>query len=380
MTKTKYALILLLILTVSLLLTGCWDRREIEERTIVLAIGLDVVEDKPDMLSISVQIPVPLKISNSGGGAGGGDGAEAVIVMETQSRTVLEGIQVLQNRLNQRIFFGQTRVLAFGEKLARKGLRTITDSFRRDPEIRRLLWPIVVKGKASDLLRSKPSLEQIPSVFLMSMFDNGTKMGMIPDMNLGHFFVDLSTTGREPYLNYLQINGHELIWSGVALLRGDRMVGTLTPEETWQLLRIDDEKDGGDLVFPFEGSGDRLITLSTELIKSRKTFAHLQDRLKVHYEVHMEGNLLEKTFGQNLFDERDIRLIESGANEFLEANAKQMIEKLQKYNTDAMGIGTELRAFHPKIWKKLHWPDAFAEAEITVSFHFELRNTGNEIE
>jgi len=378
MRKISNALVVLL--TASLMITGCWDRREIEERTSVLAIGLDVVEDKPELLSVSVQIPVPLKISNSGGGAGGGDGAEAITVMEAQGRTVLEAIQVLQNRLNQKIFFGQTRVLAFGEKLARRGLRTITDPFRRDPEIRRLLWPIVVKGKASELLRSKPSLEQIPSVYLMSMFDNGTKLGTIPDMNLGNFFVDLSTTGREPYLNYLEINGHELIWSGVALLRGDRMVGRLTPEETWQLLRIDDEKDGGDLIFSFEGDDDRLITLSTELIKSRKAFTYLQDRVKVHYDVHMEGNLLEKTFGQNLFDARDIHLIESGANQFLEENAKQMIKKLQQYNTDAMGIGTELRAFHPKIWKKIEWASAFAEAEITVSFHFELRNTGNEIE
>lgn len=158
------------------------------------------------------------------------------------------------------------------------------------------------------------------------------------------------------------------------------MVGRLTPEETWQLLRIDDEKDGGDLIFPFEGEDDRLITLSTELIKSRKAFTYLRDRVKVHYDVHMEGNLLEKTFGQNLFDARDIHLIETGANQFLEENAKQMIKKLQQYNTDAMGIGTELRAFHPKIWKKIEWASAFAEAEITVSFHFELRNTGNEIE
>ena len=375
--RTARVILLLLILP---LLSGCWDRREIEERTMVVAIGLDIVEDNPELLSVSVQIPIPLKISGSGSGSGGGDGKEAVAIMEEQGRTVLEAIQKLQNRLNQKIFFGQTRILAFGEGLARKGLRTVSDPFRRDPEIRRLLWPIVVKGRASELLRSKPELDQIPSVYIMGMFENGTKMGTIPDMNLGNFFVDLSTNGREPYINYLDIDKNDIKWNGVALFRGDQMVGTLTPEETWQMLRIDDEKDGGDLVFAFDGREDRLVTVSTELIKSRKAVTQLQDGVKVHYKVHMEGNLLEKTFGKDLFDAEDIRMIERDANEYLERNSKQMIQKLQQYNSDAMGIGKDIQAFHPAIWKKVDWSKAFPTADITVDFMFELRNTGMEME
>ncbi len=380
MLLSKFIVRLTFLALIIVLMSGCWDRREIEERTTVVAIGLDIVEDDPNLLSVSIQIPIPLKISGSGGGGGDGDGKEAVIIMEEKGRTVLEGIQALQNRLNQKIFFGQTRILAFGEGLARRGLRTVSDPFRRDPEIRRLLWPIVVKGKASELLRSRPKLDQIPSVFIMAMFENGTKMGTIPDMNLGNFFVDLSTNDREPFINLLDIDKDDIKWDGVALFRGDQMVGTLTPEETWQMLRIDDEKDGGDLVFAFDGREDRLVTLSTELIKSRKTVTQLQDRVKVHYKVHMEGNLLEKTFGKDLFNAEEIRRIERDANEFLEGNAKTMIQKLQAYRSDAMGIGKDIHAFHPAIWKKINWTEAFPSADITVDFVFELRNTGMEME
>ncbi|MFO7291060.1 MAG: Ger(x)C family spore germination protein, partial [Bacillota bacterium] len=55
------------------LLTGCWDRREIEQRSFVFAMAID---EHPKGVEVSVQIPIPIMIVGSGGGVGGGQGGQ----------------------------------------------------------------------------------------------------------------------------------------------------------------------------------------------------------------------------------------------------------------------------------------------------------------
>lgn len=195
--KSTY-LSLLVILSLPFVIAGCWDRQEIEERTSVVAIGVDKVKkENTSLLRVTVQIPIPNQIaSGAGGGGGGKSGLEAVRVMSSTGRTFLEAINNLQKRLNQQLFYGHTRIIAFGEEAARNGVDSIIDGLRRDPQIRRLLWPIVIKGEALDLLKANPKLEQIPTVFLMSMIEIDTKLRRIPDITLGKFYIALSNTAE----------------------------------------------------------------------------------------------------------------------------------------------------------------------------------------
>ena len=75
--------ILFCLLSVSLL-GGCWDAREIEERTSVIALAFD---KHPTGYEISVQVPIPLKIVGSGGGGGGESGQNAVRSLQGTGKT-----------------------------------------------------------------------------------------------------------------------------------------------------------------------------------------------------------------------------------------------------------------------------------------------------
>lgn len=371
----------LLALLLIIVLTGCWDRREIEERTSVVAIAIDRTEQHPDMVTLSVQIPIPIKIAGSGASGGGGGGRESVKIMTSVGKTVVDAFQNLQKRLNQELFFGHTRIIAIGENVAREGLDNLLDPFRRDPQIRRLLWPIIVKGEASELLKAAPRLEQIPTVYIMTLIENGAKRGHIPDVNLGDFFIDLSSTAREPYLNYVEVAGDDVKWSGVALFRGNRMVGKLNERETWSLMRIREKKDGGNIVFPFNGDMKKLVTVNTEFVKSKMNATYRDGKPHVEINVELEGNLLEKTFTANIMDSKAIALLEQSAVKYLEEGTDELIRKLQKeYNTDALGIGSYIKARKPDIWKQIDWEDQYPETEIKVNYKLQLRNTGMEMQ
>jgi spore germination protein KC len=74
-------IILLILMIILISCTGCWDRRELEERISVVAVSIDRVEPSEDgkpMYLVSIQSPIPLKIAGGAEGSGGGGGAEAV--------------------------------------------------------------------------------------------------------------------------------------------------------------------------------------------------------------------------------------------------------------------------------------------------------------
>ncbi|MEF3303058.1 Ger(x)C family spore germination protein [Paenibacillus sp. GYB003] len=370
-----------LLCAAALVSAGCWDRREIEERTSVVAVAIDKSAEHPGMILLTVQIPIPIRIAGSGlGSGGGGGGGKSVKTMSATGWTVVDAFQNLQKRLNQELFYGHTRIIAIGEDVAKSGVSQILDPFRRDPQIRRLLWPIVVQGEGRQLLEATPTLEQIPTVFIMTLIENGARKGSIPDVNLGDFYIDLSTGSREPYLNYVQVNKDDIKWSGVALFLDDRMIGKLDERDTWRVMRVREKKDGGNIVFPFKGNSDHLATINTELVSSGKSITFRDGKPVVRIMVRLESNLLEKTFDADLMNPETISQLERDAVRYLEENTANLVRKLQReYKTDTLGIGSYIKAHHPAEWKRMDWKKQFPETDIRINYEVRLRNTGMEL-
>ncbi|MEW9032953.1 MAG: Ger(x)C family spore germination protein, partial [Planifilum fimeticola] len=246
------------------LLSGCWDRREIEQRSSVFAMAID---NHPKGVEVSVQIPIPIMIIGSGGGGGGQGGQGAVHNFSAAGETVSEALENLQNQTNQDLFLGHTRLLLLSEDLAReKGLK-ILDALRRHPEIRRQIWPLIIDGPAKEALAVNLRLAEIPTEYILDFVENGSSHGRMGDTTLGRWFVNQSDPTRSAYINYLHVEpgmgggqggsvgqgnsggqgGNaegKVFWKGLAVMKGDHMVGSLSREESSPILEIVEEKPG----------------------------------------------------------------------------------------------------------------------------------------
>ncbi|MGG1661864.1 Ger(x)C family spore germination protein [Brevibacillus sp. NRS-1366] len=370
------------------LLTGCWDRRELEERTSILAIAIDMVEGRSDLYKLTVQIPIPIKIAGSSGKGGGGN-ADAVKIMSVTGRTILDANNNLQLRLNQKLFLGHTRVLAISEKVARKGIGDIMDSFRREPQIRRLMWPIVVEGEAATLLKFKPQLAQIPVVFLMDLIENGAKMGTIPDQTLGDYFNQTSNKTMQPYLNYVQASATEVRWKGVAVFRGHKMVGALNDIQTWSLLQLRNKERGGDVIIPLPNTDNGFVTFRPHFVKKKLELkgSHIAGQ-KNHgghaatFVCELQGDIVEVTTNLHLPPEKFITQMQGLIKKEMEGRARKLFRQLQKdYNSDLLKLGLALRAHHYRdYWEKHDWEKDFKNFPSDVVYTIKIRRLGMEMQ
>ncbi|MGG0935208.1 Ger(x)C family spore germination protein [Brevibacillus centrosporus] len=372
------------------MLTGCWDRRELEERTSVLAVAVDIVEGREDLYKMTVQIPIPIKIAGSSGQGGGGN-SDAVKIMSVTGRTVTDAANNLQLRLNQKLFLGHTRVLAISEEVAKRGIQDIMDGYRREPQIRRLMWPIIVKGEAASLLKIKPQLAQIPVVFLMDLIENGAKMGTIPDQTLGDYFNQTSNKSMEPFLNYVQASESEVRWKGIAVFRGHKMVGAINDIQSWSLLQLRNKQRGGDVIIPLPGEQGGFVTFRPHFVKTKLKLndSHSLGNQKKSNHQHsatfyceLQGDIVEVTKDLHIPPEEFIKKMQTLIKKEMENRAKKLFTQLQKdYNSDILRIGLALRAHHYRdYWEKHDWKKEFKDFPVEAVYTIKIRRLGMEMQ
>jgi len=374
----KQRICLILLITLLILMAGCWDNIDLEERTSVVAIGIDRPKKNKRLFTVTYQIPIPQRII----GGAGGEGGKATIVLSATGPTINEASMRLQERLNQEIFLGHTRVLVISEEVARGGIQDILDTFRRSPQMRRLMWPMITKGSAKHMLQTNTKLEQIPTIYIMDLVENGARYGLFPDISLGKFFNDLSDESREPILNYVLSTENEYKWLGAAVFLKDRMIGELNENEVWSLLHLRDEKKGVSFDVACGKSADKktlYATFNPKTIEVKRKFVPRGESYYASYRVRLEGDIIESQCPLDFSKEKNLVAIQSELNKVATKRAQDLIAKLQnKYKLDALGLGTFVRATHPLWWNDDKWREVFPKGQIDVKYSVLIRRTGME--
>jgi spore germination protein len=140
---------LLLLIFCVIFFTGCWDKVEIENRAFVVAMGIDKGEEN---YVVTLSIPVSDDEENS------------ERVKSATGRTIPEALKKLDKKDNKQLFYGQTKVIVFGEDLlddrelfcgALKSLDNVLESTRR--------IHVLAAKDAEKILETKPPDEIFPN-------------------------------------------------------------------------------------------------------------------------------------------------------------------------------------------------------------------------
>jgi spore germination protein KC len=394
--------LLILFTTIVPLLSGCWDRLEIEERAVVLGISVDEAVHKQaqsevthlksafpkppsKMIQVTVQIAVPGRIplgpSESGGGGSGKN--KPVWVLSAEGYTIDDALMVLQQQLAEPMFFGHLRIIVISEKIARSGVQNLNDYLRRSPEVRRLAWMVVSKGVAAELMKAAPQLERVPSLYLLAMMDNAIRMGKLPNDFLGIFWSADSSRGREPYLPYVEIKKKgNLEISGLAYFRGDKMVGATKPLEIALFMAATGVKTGGYNVYEHLPDSPDTIMFKATTRKARTKVTMKNGRPQILLNLRIEGNIEEKsTELYNIKSHKTIVQIQDELSKSSEEGIKKLIKKMQRSGSDIFGFGEYIRAKEPGYWNReikteKKWQEEFKNLTVDVKTDIRIRRVG----
>ena len=369
MRKTKLLALLLLLLSVALFTTGCWNRKELDKLGIVSAIGIDKEEDGKVKLTVQIIKPMPAKK-----GGGGGEKEKPVIILSSTGETVFDAVRNFVEKSGRKLFHPHNSVIVLGEKMAREGVLPVIDWFNRDHEVRPLAWVMVTKGEASDIILTKSELERIPGHQIEMMLQGYGGVSKTVPVHLLEFYEKLTSESDHPVLGRIQVKEEidktstfEL--KGAGVFRKDKLIGWLDPLETRGYLWIRDKVKSGIITVTCPENENKLVSL--EIIKAGSKIKPELKEGKIRYriEVKVKSNIGENMCNEKLAKPEIIALLEEEQRAAVEQEIKTLVKQAQeKFKVDILGLGVATMRQYPEEWKELkdRWEEKFPQVEVEV--------------
>ncbi len=375
------------------LLTGCWDRVEIQERGFVVGVAIDVSENEAEeegtgekeerakgkeRYVVTYQFVAPEGLQGDGGG-----NAESFFNLTTEGASMMETARLLATRTSRTPYFGHIKTLIISEDVAKRGrLADVVDFFLRDHEMRRGTKVMIAKGKAKDVFDFKPPIEKMPVMFIRSVAENIHRTGRIyPPVRIGdlHELLLRQTSYALPRITGKK---EEVKVAGSAVIQGNtnRMVGWLGEEETIGLNCMRGEIEGGLEKVEVE---DNLVMYEFRG-KNTSIEADVSDIENIKFTITMEseGFIPESLKTVDWMSEKVVREVEKRIGKETVRIASKALNKLHKeFKVDAIGLGRHLYTHHPKVWDKIQhdWDigkNYFAKSTIELKAKAIVRNSG----
>ncbi|MHB8170561.1 MAG: Ger(x)C family spore germination protein [Thermincolia bacterium] len=399
----KLASLMILVLLTSTL-SGCWDRRELEELAFVLTIGVDQGTQGRYLWTFQIAIPRQLAGGQSGGG-GGGDGKSSTTTISVESTTIFDALNLLNSFVGRKANLMHAKAIIISEAVARRDpvpLRT----FGRYREIRRDLFVMIAEGKAKDIITSlKPVLEQNPAKFIETLVLNASFTGLMPKTQLHDYLTNMESRALEatailvgktgglsqpkkvspnvsaPYFpgEIPREGGSPAEIIGVAVFNGARMVGKLNGTENRIMAMLTGHFKRGFITFSDPLASGKNIAMDVR--PGRPPVTQLQFKgniplITVH--LNLEADILAIQSLVNYTRPEMIKKLEKIAENEIRKNVIEVIKKTQNMSADIFGFGIKAQCMMQTYsqWENLPWHDLYPNAEVHVTVHVNIRRIG----
>lgn len=378
----KYLLILLILSP--LLLTGCWDRWEVDERGMVLGVGLDKlpsVQGESKQLQVTMQLVEPGSVAGQmkEGGLGGEGEAFWNMTMQHEGSTE-EAIRLAALKINREPYFEHLQAVVIGEKLAAEGtMEKYLDSLLRNSEVRKRVKVLVTPATAKEVLEVKPKQEAVTAVYLVGLQENNQMMSTFaPPVDLGKLSRYIHE-GRDYLIPRVIPGKDEVTLSGSGVFKGERLVGWLGENESQGACLILGEIKVGAVVARMpQVERDDLYVFEFMDTRSRILPQVKGEELSFKIQIRSEGRLVEHQGPANTLEKDHLRAMEQELAREMERQVLAAIKKTQEYKADVFGFARMLEKRHPALWKELRgdWDQIYPHLDVEVEIQAYIRRVG----
>ncbi|ASS64983.2 MULTISPECIES: Ger(x)C family spore germination protein [unclassified Paenibacillus] len=341
------------------LLSGCWDSKDVDNRLMMGAMGLE--KGSGQSLNVWMRFPLPKTAQSTEG--------KDFYAMSQSGLTVADAINQARYKLPKSLDASSTRALLLDESMAHYGLKSYLEFAVRERSVPLDAVVAVVKGKMSRIFTSPNPTGEFSGIYTKLFFE--PYAGGIPRKNKTMLWEIYSKLYNPLQANLIPIlregtqNSFEL--DGNAIFAKDRMVGELTKDESL-IYEI--------ITHRFHDSEVKLM--------SRSDVKIVHNRTRVNTElsngrplIRVDSSLIVTLVDSSQMNEMTEREVIRELQEDLELQAKSMFAKTQKAGADIFGFGNRFRSrLQPYQYEE--WPERYRSAKISMKFHIDLRNTGLE--
>jgi len=369
------ALVTILLLSWSLIITGC-QSREVEQTAIAVGTAADWSEDS---FVVTVQLAQAVTQEQSSTQ----ESPESIVLSE-RGQTLSESARRLNLLLPRLPLWFPASTLLLGEDLAKRGITDIVDFLYRSINIRHNTLLVMTRGAtAAEVLQVQTPLEPHSAAAIRRILETQeNQTGIYVPITVDEFLYRIATPGIDPVLPQVRIiiqGGQKLLKiDGMAVFRGTEWAGELNETESRGFRFLSPKQiRGGLIIIPAPGDETRFVTI--ELISSQAKAKPIleEGQLRMLVEIKADGNFYGQTSPLPLVNLETFNILEEMTAHQMEKEIYQAVRKAQEYKADIFGWGRLVQINDPALWSQVEkdWPEVFSQIAVDVKVDFELRRT-----
>ncbi|MBM7615951.1 Ger(x)C family spore germination protein [Alkaliphilus hydrothermalis] len=383
-------MMLTLIITLSMFLTACWDKTEINDRAFVLALGIDHIppseQPKEDREHKALEkvlgehaphyrmtYAFPKQM------LAGGEPTVENIIMSSVGENIYINERQMKARVDNQLFLGHLKSVVLGEEVVKtpQMFREVLDALEKDPLISRKVNLAIAVGEAKEVLNVEPKQESISGQFITDLFMGEDRTNRAPVADLDQLFISLhdNSNAAIPRLTGAE---EELKLGGAAIIKNYEFVGWIGELESMGLMILKNETD--IFVVTINADGINIPYQVTE-IKTVYTIQQKDKEIKMLIEIEAEGDIVQYFFDpeEDVLDPALLEKLEQEVEKKLQGIVMHTVEKLQKdLETDVLGFDTYIKRHNPDLWAQVgkDWVEIFPTVEVEVVVDAKIRRVG----
>lgn len=368
-------------------LTGCWDRKELNEIGIVMAAGIDKDEEGKFILTSQIIRPTSSQKGTSNSG-------NTVVMVTSKGDTLLEAVRNNAKKFDRISFFAHVKIIVVSEKVAREGIYDIIDLVSRAPQFRSNIWLIVAKDKkASEVLQIKSGIESIQASYLEGIIKGKKVNTEISAARVLDIIKKIQGEGINPVTGAFKISTDEspqveeknssikksIILSETAVFNKDKLVGYLNEDETRAFNIVSGNTKTTPIRVPSNSDESKFTSILISKIKSEIKPYIINGNISFEINIKVIGDIFEVQDKTDVLKQEELNKLNDRFSKIIEKDINRCIYKTQnQLKTDILGFGSSLNMKYPGEWKKTkeQWNTIFVDIPYTINVHTTIKDTG----
>ena len=376
--------IIILVLTLIPLMTGCYNYQELNNLSIVTGTSIEKENDK---YKVTIQVVNPKKNDDARS-----SNQPTFITYSQVGNTLQEAYRNIVLTSSRRIYGSHINILIISEDIAEKDIRETIDFIFRNPEIRKEFYVLLSKTPSKLLELNTPitnisssnikdtltadaiylaTSKQVTYNKMMNMYLNPNLEIVLPTIEIigedtkGDNIDNLKNT--DPKTDYKL--------TGLAVFKGNKILTTLKDKEAIMYNIITNNVN--NTILKYECEKDKYIANKISEISTSTEIDPKTNKLKL--KIKGTATISEVHCNYDLTNPKTIKEIEKKLNKQVTKDTTDIIKKFQNLNTDIFGFKDMYYKNYYKEFNKIKdkYDETFKNMELDITSNVKIIAKGN---
>ena len=372
----RFVLFCTVMISVVILLSGCWNYREVDRIAIVSGLAVDQ-SPKGDKFLLTAEI-----VDVQGSLTEGNVKARRI---QAEGDTIFDAVRNMILISAKRLYWSHAKAIIVSQDVAKEGIVSIIDWISRDIEPRTDMGIFVSREKTAwELLEQQSVTTDIRAFEMEYMLMGNNALSKSVRVDIIELVDTISGKGTSSYLPAIGVTLNDgkrtANLSGIAVLKKDKLIGFLNEQDTKFFLFVKNKIQGGLLIVsPDEGHPKDKITLEIFKSKTKVQPVYSNGKLLMKIDINTEVAVAQEDIPINYMIEKNKNRLKKETEKYLNKNIENIIKKVQEdFDTDIFGFGSIVMKEMPSLWKNIEdeWNEIFKTLEVDINTEIDIRGSG----